>query len=205
MVRTSPLGKSDFPFVVKVGGSLHKHLPELVPVLSAAPRPLLIVPGGGVFADAVRESHPDADSAHWMAVAAMDQFGWLIASHGLPVISHPEAPDSTSVLLPYCCLRHYDPLSHSWDVTSDSIAAWVAGYLGLNLVLLKSVDGIFCEGKIQETVTSPVRTDVVDPFFLPFVLEKKVSSAIINGSQPDRVRKFLSGEDVPGTRIGTTF
>ena len=205
MVHADPAGKSGFPLVVKVGGSLSRHLKELVPVLCGAPRPLLVIPGGGVFADAVRESPADDDTAHWMAVAAMDQFGWIIGSYGLPVTSRIGVPDSPSVLLPYCGLRQYDPLPHSWDVTSDTIAAWVAGYLGLDLLLLKSVDGILHEGKLREKITSPIRTDVVDPLFLPFVLERKVKSAIINGSRPDRVRKFLRGEGVPGTRIGTTF
>jgi aspartokinase-like uncharacterized kinase len=35
-------------------------------------------------------------------------------------------------------LREVDPLPHSWDVTSDSIAAWVAGQVGVRrLVLIK--------------------------------------------------------------------
>jgi aspartokinase-like uncharacterized kinase len=42
------------------------------------------------------------------------------------------------VLAPYAWLRDADPLPHSWDVTSDSIAAWVAGQVGASrLVLLK--------------------------------------------------------------------
>jgi len=42
-------------------------------VLRASPRPLLIVPGGGVFADTVRQLVVNDDAAHWMAIAAMDQ------------------------------------------------------------------------------------------------------------------------------------
>ena len=34
------------------------------------------------------------------------------------------------VLAPYQWLREADPLPHSWDVTSDSISAWVAGQIG---------------------------------------------------------------------------
>ena len=41
--------------VVKLGGSLYEQVPELVPVFQQSPRPLFIVPGGGRFADAVRE------------------------------------------------------------------------------------------------------------------------------------------------------
>ncbi len=102
-------------------------------------------------------------------------------------------------------MRKRDPLPHSWDVTSDSIAAWIADFLALDLLLLKSVDGIFDNGDLLEQVTAPVRTDVVDPFFIPFVLKKKIKTTIINGLHVDRVKKYLNGEVVPGTRIGTTF
>jgi hypothetical protein len=43
-----------------------------------------------------------------------------------------------AVLAPSRWLRDTDPLPHAWDVTSDSIAAWVAGQLGArHLVLVK--------------------------------------------------------------------
>jgi acetylglutamate kinase len=39
-------------------------------------------------------------------------------------------------------MRAADPLPHSWDITSDSIAAFIAGALGAGeLILLKPVDG----------------------------------------------------------------
>src|SRR5207302_1088325 len=45
------------------------------------------------------------------------------------------------VLAPYRWLRDADPLPHSWDVTSDSIAAWFAGALGARrVVLIKPTD-----------------------------------------------------------------
>jgi aspartokinase-like uncharacterized kinase len=43
------------------------------------------------------------------------------------------------ILAPSTWLRRSDPLPHSWDVTSDSIAAWVAGEVGAErLVLAKA-------------------------------------------------------------------
>jgi len=196
---------ADSPIVIKVGGSLYNQVPDLVPVLAAAKRPLLIVPGGGRFADAVRKMRVEEDSAHWMAIASMDQYGWYIASQGIMTTALLEKPEWPVVFLPYCKMRQHDPLPHSWDVTSDTIAAWVADFLGLDLVLLKSVDGIHDNGTLMEHVKIPVKTDVVDPFFIPFVLERKVITTIINGSFPDRVKKLLMGKTVSGTRIGTTF
>ena len=50
-----PDGISAAPaLIVKVGGSLLSHIPRIVPILIASPRPLLVVPGGGIFANAVR-------------------------------------------------------------------------------------------------------------------------------------------------------
>lgn len=193
------------PLVVKVGGSLYNQVPDLVPVLNASKRPLLLIPGGGPFADLVRQVQADNDTAHWMAVAAMEQYGWFIASFGIPVTDILSTPVTTTVLLPYRCLRLTDALPHTWDATSDSIAAWVADTLHLDLLLLKSVDGIFINGILQEQVKAPLESDVIDPFFIPFVMKKSVRTTIINGSQPDRVEKYLKGDLVPRTEIGTTF
>ena len=205
MIKKSTVPPSDAPIVVKLGGSLYNRVPDLVPVLLDSRRPLFIVPGGGIFADAVRKSRVDDDSAHWMAIASMDQYGWFIASRGIKTTTLLQVPDQPVVFLPYCSMRQHDPLRHSWDVTSDSIAAWVANLLGLDLLLLKSVDGILETDSVMEQVVIPVKTEVVDPFFIPFVLEKKIKTIIINGSSLDRVENFLRGETVSGTRIGTTF
>jgi aspartokinase-like uncharacterized kinase len=141
--------------VVKIGGSLLQHVEEFDRVLAVVAdlgrtRRLLIVPGGGPFADAVRAVDArvglsDA-AAHWMAVLAMDQHALLIAErlpHSALVTSAPEIVQAEShalipVLAPYRWLRDADPLPHSWDVTSDSIAAWCAGAVGApQLVLIK--------------------------------------------------------------------
>jgi aspartokinase-like uncharacterized kinase len=194
------------PLIVKVGGSLYNRIPDLIPVLNASKRPLLLIPGGGPFANLVRHVQADNDTAHWMAIAAMEQYGWFIASFGIAttdVITIP--PKTTTVFLPYRYLRSTDVLPHTWDVTSDTIAAWLADTLRLDLLLLKSVDGIFINGIFQKQVTGPVESEVIDPFFIPFVVKKSVKTTIINGSQPDRVEKYLKGGLVPRTEIGTTF
>lgn len=191
--------------VVKLGGSLAPRIAEIIPVLQAAHRPLLIVPGGGVFADAVRQSEVDADAAHWMACAAMDQYGWTLAAQGIGTTTKFAHPKNTCVLLPYCALRRYDPLPHSWNITSDTIAAWVADRIGGDLLVLKSVDGIETAGKLLARIENPVATDVVDPCFLPYVLEHRIRTFILNGTDTARIGRWLRGEQVPGTGIGTTF
>jgi hypothetical protein len=193
------------PLIVKVGGSLYNQIPDLIPVIKASKRPLLLIPGGGPFADLVRRVKVDNDTAHWMAVSAMQQYGLFIASFGISTTDFIITPLTTTVFLPYRYLRLTDPLPHTWDVTSDTIAAWVAHALHLDLLILKSVDGIFINGIFQVQVTRPVETDVIDPFFIPFVAQNSVRATIINGTQPERVEKYLKGDLVPRTDIGTTF
>ena len=158
-----------------------------------------------MFANAVREAGLDDETSHWMAIEAMDTYGRYVASFSLPVTETLAVPEQTSILLPSSCMREYDPLPHSWDVTSDTIAAWVAATLQGELLLLKSVDGILQNGILQAEITAPRETDVTDPLLIPFVLEHRVDTWIINGSHPDTVARYLNGEGVIGTRISTIF
>jgi aspartokinase-like uncharacterized kinase len=193
------------PLVVKIGGSLLDLVPELVPVLGEAKRPLLLVPGGGLFADLVRELSPDDESGHWMAIAAMEQIGWYIAGYGVPPTDRLAVPGRMTVFLPYAELRRRDPLPHSWDVTSDTIAAWTAATLGLDLLLLKSVDGLFRDGRLVGTVGTAIPCDEVDRAFLDFVLERGIRTTIVNGRNLRRVSAAVAGGRVEGTVVDPSY
>ncbi len=173
-------------WVVKVGGSLGArpaHLRRLMETLAAAARRhwIVVVPGGGSFADAVRLADRrfrlGDSAAHWMAILAMDQYGHLLA-HLAPrarlVRSRRElSPGGLNVLAPSAWLRRADPLPHSWDVTSDSIAAWFARTLRVRrLMLVKHEDGFV--GPLRGPHRVPARArkaalaslaGVVDPHF----------------------------------------
>jgi aspartokinase-like uncharacterized kinase len=147
------------PVVVKLGGGLGRvpgALAEAGRAVAEAARgqPLLIVPGGGALADAVRaldrELALPAATAHWMAILAMDQYAQAIAAHvpnGVVVHDRVEMGSALEqgripVLAPYRWMLAADALPHRWEVTSDSIAAFVAGALDARLlVLLKPVGG----------------------------------------------------------------
>ena len=187
--------------MLKFGGSLLDCATALVPVIAAAPRSVLVVPGGGQFADAVRSLDPPADAAHWMACAAMEQVGLHLAGLGLPPVELLRVPEAPSVLLPYHLLRERDPLPHSWRVSSDTIAAWCAAELGCDLLLAKSVDGIAAGGRRLEVVTAPVETDAVDPCLVGFALARRVRVLLVNARVPGRLGRALRDKPVPGTRI----
>jgi aspartokinase-like uncharacterized kinase len=190
------------PYVIKIGGSLEGQIDQILVVLRNRSCPCLIIPGGGRFAEMIRRTGIEGEHAHWMAIAAMEQFGWLIASRGVACGSVLHRPEELEVFLPYIPLRELDPLPHTWDVTSDTIAAWVAYLLGLDLILLKSVDGIYVEGELKERITGIIETKVVDPLFISFVLGNGVKTAIMNGTVPERLDSFLKGNPVTGTTIG---
>ena len=145
--------------VVKVGGGLLSKAGAFDLVTEALTafsprRRLVIVPGGGPFADAVRTMFRRIkigdDAAHWMAVLGMDQYAHVLTSR-LPgaVLVEQQAEVAAArqagrlpVLAPYRWVRAADPLPHSWDITSDSIAAWIAGMLGARrIVLIKPAGG----------------------------------------------------------------
>jgi aspartokinase-like uncharacterized kinase len=149
----------DAPVVVKVGGGLLAHPGALAATARAVAelarrRRVVVVPGGGPLADAVRRLHEGTglseDAAHWMAILAMDQYGHLLAERiaGAVLVEEPGgiAPvldgGRVAVLAPYRWMRSADVLPHSWDATSDSVAAFVAGALDArHLVLVKPADG----------------------------------------------------------------
>ena len=56
--------------------------------------------------------------------------------------ARPSMAPGVAVLAPYRWMRAADVLPHTWDATSDSVAAFVAGALDAErLVLVKPVDG----------------------------------------------------------------
>ena len=138
--------------VVKLGGSLLRDplLPAWLDRIARAGR-IAVVPGGGAFADAARaaQAHWRVDdlAAHNMAVLGMAQCAHLL--HGLePRLALADSVASlqahlaagrAAIWLPLDLQRDAADALTSWDVTSDSLAAWLALRLGADeLVLVKS-------------------------------------------------------------------
>lgn len=143
-------------WVVKIGGSLadNTRLIEWLKILSSSKHAIVLVPGGGPFADHVRsmQSHWQFSNAvaHHMAILAMQQYGLMLAGLNPKfkcAISAQEVKKNLSAgLLPIIWMPsidelHEDGVAASWDVSSDSLAAWLCSKLNAErLILIKSTD-----------------------------------------------------------------
>lgn len=139
--------------IVKVGGSLFdspllQHWLDTLSQLSQH-EAIIIVPGGGPFADQVRmaqQQHQfDDQHAHHMALLAMSQFGLMLLGLNqqakpfyYPVEQSKITLPNLSVWLPDKQLLTDRQLAQNWNTTSDSLALWLAQQLNPNkLSLLK--------------------------------------------------------------------
>jgi aspartokinase-like uncharacterized kinase len=218
--------------VVKVGGGLAREagdgaLRALCRTIgdAGARHPLLLVPGGAQFADAVREHDGRfalrAGTAHRMAILAMEQFGWLLSDltpGGVPCADLAAARAATArgrtpILLPAGLLAA-DPLPASWAVTSDSIAAWVAGTVQpARLVLVKPVGGLYrdwpADGKplarlsVDElaALRAAGRAAGVDPHLPEALRAAGVEAWVIDGREPARLVTLLERGSTEGTLV----
>jgi len=159
--------------VVKIGGSLLDTAENVLAELSASDIPLLVVPGGGIFADSVRAADLDDDAAHWQAISSMNRYGRYLSTFGFPVTETFSSPKSgVSILLPEKILRASDPLPHSWDVTSDSLALWLAGELSLPLLLVKSREGDASDLALVDAYFSTLLSSIGVPVYFANGREK---------------------------------
>ncbi|MDI9646050.1 MAG: uridylate kinase [Archaeoglobales archaeon] len=195
--------------ILKVGGSVAGRLDEIVE--SIKNKKVLVIPGGWKFADLVRGVYKkfgiSEDAAHWMAVAAMDQYGYFIAEKGIKILEVDSFEDLTvedsRVLLPYKLLKKYDELPHSWDVTSDTISAWIASKIGEKMVLkVTAVKGIFLDGKLIEKIKASelkaIKSDVVDRYLPEFLIKSNVDFFICS---VDELKKYILSGKAEGTLI----
>ncbi len=143
-------------WIVKLGGSLSRAgtLERWLAAIAAVGRgKIIVVPGGGPYADAVREEQGKwrfADTcAHSMALLAMDQYGMQLASVG-----NSRTPDAFQmaqdeaalrgglranripIWLPSQWVESDSTLARSWSITSDSLAIWLARRIGVAQVIL---------------------------------------------------------------------
>jgi aspartokinase-like uncharacterized kinase len=219
--------------VIKVGGSLAEDPAALRALCNklgeiAKKHRIVVVPGGGKFADVVRDFDRryalSADISHRMAILGMDQFGLLLsqiipnscATYLLNDAKQFSEIRVVPIFLPSRLMFQDDPLEHSWDVTSDSMAAYIAGRLNMDkVILVTDVDGIFTSDPkkhsdaklINELSASELLREIqrtsVDRFLPKLLLEIQIDCYIVNGKYPERIEAILAGQHTTCTLVAT--
>jgi aspartokinase-like uncharacterized kinase len=196
-------------WVVKLGGSLARdpRLPQWLNMLAEfGGGRVTVVPGGAGFADAVREAQAhwgfDDVAAHNMAVLAMAQTAQML--HALErrlVLVTDDAgirrtlhAGRTALWLPLMLLRDAPDQLTSWDVTSDSLALWLARRLNAErLVVVKA-----CELQPGHTIADLGANGVLDGRFGHWAHDAAFEIEVVQCDDIERVRDALLGGTAPG-------
>src|SRR5262245_132717 len=198
-------------WVVKLGGSLHqsRYLRRWLSILAAGGGAVVVVPGGGPFADQVRALQKrrrfDDAAAHHMALLAMEQYGRMLAAlepRLQPAASRADIlragrAGRAAVWMPTRMVLVDPAIAAGWDITSDSLAAWLAGRLkARRLVLVKSV--AVTNGA---TAVELARRGVVDPAFPAYLRGSGAEGCCIDDAGYRAMARALANGSGPGTPI----
>ena len=178
------------PVVVKLGGSFafSAILTDWVRALASCAGRVVIVPGGGPFADAVRNAQRrmgfDDRAAHLMSLLAMEQYGhaliWcddlLQPADSVERIERHLAAQRVPVWMPARMIAAAPDVEPSWRVTSDSLAAWLSGTIRAGrLILVKHVGALSGLEQCQDLVAM----GVVDEAFPRYLRKAGVSASLV--------------------------
>ena len=188
------MGQDQTISVVKIGGSLAADSRRLRSVLrqiaQSSDGKAVIVAGGGPFADAVRQTQRDLSFsdgfAHRLALGAMGAMAEIFAalepglsvSRNVDEIRSAHARDRVPVWDPVDLRVGHPEIPETWDVTSDSLALWLARSLGATrCVFYKSAP---CPA--WNEADELVRLGLVDAAFADFA-KAYAGAIVIRGSK----------------------
>ena len=198
--------------VVKIGGSLFPvHAIELVKQLKGSKS--LVILGGGEFANLIREYDSQVnfsnETNHWTAIDCMDIIAKLVddkvdsskLAYYLDEADKISDDGLTPIFVVSEFLRSEDPFECSWDVTSDSIAAYIAHSLNANLLIVTNVNGIYTQepkepgstfiSKIDATTLLTFQESSIDVMLPSLLLEFGTNCYVVNGKCPERVLSLI--------------
>lgn len=145
---------------------------------------VVIVPGGGVFADQVRVAQKywqfNDEIAHEMAILAMQQMALLFKSIKPNfLVSNTvsiKAANKVVIWSPDIQQLNQAGVEASWDITSDSLAAWLAMQIQADeLILVKSA-------KVPKNITTDQMQEqgLVDKAFDQFTQNSSYNIVLLN-------------------------
>ena len=200
------------PLVVKVGGSsaFSPRLAAWVDVLATVATPLVIVPGGGPFADRVRSAQAQIgfsdQAAHVMAILAMEQFGHMLADLNPSLTPAATIIEIRALLgegripvwMPSRMTTGQPDIPVSWDTTSDALAAWFSDRIGAAaLLLVKQADDFMPD----EPLEALAQRGLIDAN-LKSLLASDVPLYLAGPKDLARAGELLASRMVPGARVG---
>ena len=198
--------------VVKIGGSLFPNYAiELAEQLEKSNS--VIILGGGEFANLIRrydeEIHFTEHTNHWRAIDCMDIIAKLVndkvestkLAFSIEEVNKISDEGLTPIFVVSDFLKREDPFECSWDVTSDSIAAYVAHLLNANLLIVTNVNGIYTQepkepgstfiSKIDATTLLTFQESSIDVMLPSLLLEFGTNCYVVNGKCPDWVLSLI--------------
>lgn len=173
----------------------------------------LIVLGGGEFANLIRKYNGKQEFSeevnHWTAIDCMDIIAKLVndkvnstkLAYSIEEVNEISDEGFTPIFVVSKFLRDEDPFECSWDVTSDSIAAYVAHLLNANLLIVTNVNGIYTQepkepgstfiSKIDATTLLTFQESSIDVMLPSLLLEFGTDCYVVNGKYPERVLSLI--------------
>jgi len=200
------------PVVVKLGGSYagSAQRSDWLDAIDACAGQVILVPGGGPFADAVRTAQRemgfDDSAAHRMALLAMEQYGCVLASlrprlklaSSIEEIRGVLAHDGVPIWAPARMVLAAKDLPECWELSSDSLAAWLAGILGVSrLLLVKRMAG----SQACLSAAALAAAGVVDALFPRFLGASGAEAYIAGPADHAAAAAAIRRGASPGSRI----
>jgi aspartokinase-like uncharacterized kinase len=178
--------------IVKLGGSLSRA-DTLIKCLNSVEqnyqgREVVIVPGGGEFADQVRLAQHhwqfDDKTAHNMAILAMQQMALLIKglkddffiARSVTDIRKQLHRQKIIIWSPDIAELQCAAIQASWDITSDSLAAWLATALSATELILVKSAAIDANLSLKQLA----KQNIIDKGFCDFVMQAAFKIQVVN-------------------------
>lgn len=203
-------------WVIKIGGSLFpNHAIKLAEALEG--QNCLIVVGGGEFANLIRKYDSNIgfsnDVTHETAINSMDILAKLLndklAFTELSASFEEAETISSSGKIPIMIcsdiILNEESLKHSWEITSDSIATFIANELDSNILIATDVDGIYNKNPSETDAKLINEIGVkkllsfnessVDLMLPVFLEEYGFDCYVVNGKFPDRILSIIQNEN----------
>lgn len=193
-------------WVIKIGGSLAKD-PLLVDWLEQlndlGGGRVVIVPGGAAYADAARlaqsEWHLDDVVAHNMAILGMGQFAFMLQGLCQDLVLAADEREleravhsgRVALWMPLELLRRQADELTTWDVTSDSLALWLANRLNAERVILVKSCPVPLAPPTAVQWENLAADGVVDRRFPTFAAEAAYPIHLLERTDLARMRELL--------------